>query len=149
MPGKSDISKETKISAINSVLSTKLCVRILVPVSLVKIVWDKSGGRTCRGPVLPPPLRYYTRRWFAPSAFANHLLVELPYRGGQGRLVRRTFVSVPVPRLVRTYISYIHRRRTYVPEYACTTKGAWVGWRLPEPLLFRIQYRMARAGCFE
>ena len=23
-------------------------------------------------------------RWFAPSASANHLLVELPYRGGQG-----------------------------------------------------------------
>ena len=30
---------------------------ILVPVSLVKTVWDKSGGRTCRRPVLPPPLR--------------------------------------------------------------------------------------------
>ena len=30
---------------------------IFVPVSLVKIVWDKSGGRTCRRPVLPPPLR--------------------------------------------------------------------------------------------
>ena len=61
-----------------------------------------------------------TRGWFAPSASANHLLVELPYRGEQGRLVRGTCVSVPVPQLVRTHISYIPCRRAYVYEYVCT-----------------------------
>ena len=40
-----------------SVLTETGSICIFVPVSLVKIVWDKSGGRTCRRPVLPLPLR--------------------------------------------------------------------------------------------
>ena len=37
----------------------------------------------------------------------NHLLVELPYRGGQSRLVRGMFVFVPVPRLVIVVVVYL------------------------------------------
>ena len=41
----------------NNYNNCEIYICIFVPVSLVKIVWDKSGGRTCRRPVLPPPLR--------------------------------------------------------------------------------------------
>ena len=75
--------------------------------------------------------------------------MELPYRGEQGILVRGTFVSVAVPQLLRTYISYIHRRRTYVHDtavYLCmrvillyiiinTLTGGW-GGVFTKPLLF-------------
>ena len=54
-------SNHTRIGAwVNSKMSGRnplVYICIVVPVSLVKIVWDKSGGRTCRRPVLPPPLR--------------------------------------------------------------------------------------------